>query len=87
MGKIKDVVKKAPLMPLWQKELDLASSLNPFKQPETPELPDLPAPTLMEDTAAIEKTRRRAIGAATQRSGVASTNLSQPNSRTLLGGG
>jgi hypothetical protein len=66
---------------------DVAKRLNPFAEPETPDLPDLPAPTLMEDTAATEKARRRAIGAATQRSGVASTNLSQPNSRTLLGGG
>lgn len=71
MSKVKDVVKK----------------LNPFAEPETPEMPDLPPPTLMEDTEAIEKARRRKVASASQRSGVASTNLSQGNAQTLLGGG
>ncbi|HNP15632.1 MAG TPA: hypothetical protein PKI99_04155 [Terrimesophilobacter sp.] len=71
MSKIKDVAKK----------------LNPFAEPETPDLPELPEPALMEDTDAIEKARRRKVAAATQRSGAASTVLSQTGNRTVLGGG
>lgn len=59
-------------------------------KPEPP--PVLPPPTLMEDTGAIEASRRKSVREQRARSGVASTMLSQPSGSgsgmaTLLGPG
>jgi hypothetical protein len=58
-----------------------------FKKPKAPEPP--PPPPLMADENQIELARRRSLATQRQRSGVASTQLSnrETGTATLLGGG
>jgi hypothetical protein len=52
-----------------------------------PKPPPMPAPTLMEDTEAIEKARRKSVAGQKERSGVASTLLTTGGTTDTLGAG